>query len=81
MNYQELLQATQSSAGLRLRLRLQPMYGPGEIVFPSTVAGGKYLTSKRRIPGYDESVACAIIDSVQSQANRMEDALSEDIRV
>ncbi len=80
MNYQQLHQAVQSAAGLRLRLRLQPLYGAGEIVFPCTVAGGKYQISNRRIPGYDQSVSCAILDSVQSQANRMEDALLADIR-
>lgn len=80
MNYQQLHDAVQSAAGLRLRLRLQPMYGQGEIVFPCTVAGGKYQISNRRIPGYDQSVSCAILDSVQSQANRMEDALLADIR-
>ena len=80
MNYKQLHQAVQSAAGLRLRLRLQPLYGAGEIVFPCTVAGGKYQISNRRIPGYDQSVSCAILDSVQSQANRMEDALLADIR-
>ena len=80
MNYTALHQAVQSAAGLRLRLRLQPLYGAGEIVFPCTVAGGKYQVSNRRIPGYDSSVSCAILDSVQSQANRMEDALLADIR-
>lgn len=80
MNYHDLHQAVRSAAGLRLRLRLQPLYGPGEVIFPCTVAGGKYQTSKRRIPGFTESVDCTIIDSVQSQANRMEDALLEDIR-
>jgi CRISPR-associated protein Csb1 len=80
MTYTNLLQAVQSAAGLRLRLRLQPMYGQGEIVFPSTYSGGGYLISDRRIPGYPEAVKCAILDSVQSQANRMEDALAEDIR-
>jgi CRISPR-associated protein Csb1 len=80
MNYKDLCSALQSAAGLRLRLRLQPLYGQGEIVFPCTVAGGKYQSSKRRIPGYPESVDCTILDSVQSQANRMEDSLLADIR-
>ena len=80
MKYQQLLNSVQSSAGLRLRIRLQPLYGLGEIVFPCTVAGGKYQISNRRIPGYSESVPCAILDSVQSQANRMEAALLADIR-
>ena len=80
MNYTTLHKVVQSAAGLRLRLRLQPMYGNGEIIFPCTVAGGKYQISNRRILGYDQSVVCAILDSVQSQANRMEDALLADIR-
>jgi CRISPR-associated protein Csb1 len=80
MNYETLKNHVLRAAGLRLRLRLQPLYGKGEIIFPCTVAGGKYQSSKRRIPGYSESVECTIIDSVQSQANRMEDALLADIR-
>jgi CRISPR-associated protein Csb1 len=80
MKYTTLHQAVQSAAGLRLRLRLQPLYGQGEIIFPCTVAGGKYQTSRRRVPGFEGSVDCTIIDSVQSQANRMEDALLADIR-
>lgn len=80
MKYNDLYNAVQSAAGLRLRLRLQPLYGPGEVIFPCTVAGGKYQISNRRIPGYEQSVLCAILDSVQSQANRMEDALLADIR-
>lgn len=80
MKYSDFYEAVQSAAGLRLRLRLQPLYGPGEIVFPCTVAGGKYQISNRRIPGYDHSIPCVILDSVQSQANRMEDALLADIR-
>jgi len=80
MNYTTLHQSVQTAAGLRLRLRLQPLYGQGEIIFPCTVAGGIYQTSKRRIPGHEDSVDCTVIDSVQSQANRMEDALLNDIR-
>jgi len=80
MDYKQILESVRSASALRLRLRLQPMYGQGEIVFPCTVAGGKYQISNRRIPGYDQSVSCAILDSVQSQANRMEDALLADIR-
>lgn len=97
MKYTDLLQSIQDAAGLRLRLRLQPLYGAGEIVFPATVSGGKYQTFNRRLPEYRDyqysekdgdrekrlpigSVPCVIIDSVQSQANRMEDALLADIR-
>lgn len=79
MNYQLLHQAVQSAAGLRLRLRLQPLYGQGEIIFPPTYANGGYLISPRRVPGYPDAVPCAIIDSVQSAANRMEEALVADM--
>jgi CRISPR-associated protein Csb1 len=59
---------------------LEPAGGPGEKVFPpshsvenSREAGAKYAFEKRRIDGQD--VTCVLIDSVQSQANRMEEAL------
>ena len=79
MTYSTLLNAVKSAAGLRLRLKLQPLYGEGGTIFPCTVAGGKYLLSPRRVPGHAENLPCVIIDSVQSQANRLEDALLEDI--
>lgn len=79
MKYNHLRDSIESAAGLRLRLKLQPLGGEGDTIFPSTVAGGKYLIAPRRVPGYSDSVSCAIIDSVASQANRMEDALLEDI--
>lgn len=83
MNLEKLNESLKTAAGLRLRLKLQPLYGIGEIVFPPTVAdekGPKYLDSERRIPGYEEKMPCTTIDSVQSQANRMEKALLADIR-
>ena len=62
---------------------LEPAGGPGDKVFPPTHAiddrnknpGGKYAFETRRIGGQD--VMCVLIDSVQSQANRMEEALQE----
>jgi CRISPR-associated protein Csb1 len=44
-------------------------------VFPATYEGGKYATENRVVPGEAEPVACILLDSVQSQANRMELAL------
>jgi len=79
MKYNDLLAFVQSSAGLRLRLKLQPLGGEGDTIFPSTVAGGRYLISPRRVPGRSENVPCVIVDSTQSQANRLEDALLNDI--
>lgn len=60
---------------------LEPVGGPGDKIFPPTHAvddknnkpGAKYAFESRRIGGQD--VTCVLIDSVQSQANRMEEAL------
>lgn len=61
---------------------LEPAGGVGDKIFPPTHAvdgkkkaepGAKYAFETRRIDGKD--VRCVLIDSVQSQANRMEEAL------
>jgi CRISPR-associated protein Csb1 len=41
--------------------------------------GAVYATEQRRIPGRDEPVLCVLLDSVQSQANRMEESLQQAI--
>ena len=64
-----------TAAALRRVVELQPAGGPGAKVFPPTYEGGKYATEKRRING--KTVDCVLLDSVQSQANRMELALQE----
>jgi CRISPR-associated protein Csb1 len=61
---------------LRRRLRLQPAGGPGDKIFPPTYEGGKYAAETRRIDGRD--VYCVLVDSVASQANRMELALKRE---
>jgi CRISPR-associated protein Csb1 len=66
-----------TAAAFRRVVELQPAGGPGAKVFPPTYEGGKYATEKRRING--EQVDCVLLDSVQSQANRMELALQEAI--
>jgi CRISPR-associated protein Csb1 len=66
-----------STAALRCRRRLQPAGGEGDKVFPPTFAGAVYAVERRRIPGRDQAVTCVLLDSVQSQANRMELALQE----
>jgi len=65
-----------SAAAFRCRSTLQPADGAGGKVFPPTFAGA---VEKRRVPGRDEPVTCVLLDSVQSQANRMELALQEAI--
>lgn len=62
-----------SAAAFRRVVELQPAGGEGDKIFPSTYEGGKYATEKRRIHG--EIMDCVLLDSVQSQANRMELAL------
>src|ERR1700738_2117090 len=66
-----------SAAAFRCRRRLQPAGGEGDKVFPPTFAGAVYALEKRRVPGREDSVTCVLLDSVQSQAHRMELALQE----
>jgi len=53
----------------------QPAGGEGDKIFPPTYEGGKYATETRHVEGRE--VNCVLVDSVQSQANRMELALLE----
>ncbi len=69
------------AVAIRGTATLEPAGGPGDKIFPPTHAvdeknrkpGAKYAFETRRIEGHD--VRCVLIDSVQSQANRMEEAL------
>lgn len=66
-----------AGVAIRVRQRLQPAGGPGDKVFPPTYSTGentlKYAGETRRIDGKD--VPTVLLDSVASQANRMEEAL------
>lgn len=70
-----------AAVAIRGTATLEPAGGPGDKVFPPTHSvdknerrpGAKYAFERRRIRG--EAVDCVLIDSVQSQANRMEEAL------
>ncbi len=73
---------TDDTVAIRGTATLEPAGGPGDKIFPPThvvdgkdknTAGAKYAFETRRIGGHD--VKCVLIDSVQSQANRMEEAL------
>lgn len=66
-----------TAAAFRCVAEYQPAGGPGDKVFPPTYESGRYATEKRRVEGHDEPVECVLLDSVQSQANRMEAALLE----
>src|SRR5438105_1098199 len=63
------------SAAFRCRTKLRPIGDEGDKVFPPTYAGGVYAVEDRRING--SIVRCVLLDSVQSQANRMEEALQD----
>lgn len=72
----ELKQAVAGhAAALRCVTDYQPAGGPGDKIFPPTYEGGKYATEVRHLDGQD--IPCVLVDSVQSQANRMELALLE----
>lgn len=78
LTLEELKQAVSgSAAAFRCRRRLQPAGGEGDKVFPPTFAGAVYAVEQRRVPGRQEPIPCVLLDSVQSQANRMELALQE----
>ena len=65
-------------AAIRRCRRLQPAGGVGDKLFPPTYPADRegpprHVFERRRIE--DREVWCVLIDSVQSQANRMEEAL------
>lgn len=71
-----------SAAAFRSRTRLQPAGGEGDKAFPPTYAGAVYATEERRVKRPDGNYAtipCVLMDSVQSQANRLEEALQQAI--
>lgn len=78
LSFNEIQQAVAGdAAAFRCRRQLQPAGGEGDKVFPPTFAGAVYAIEQRRLPGREESVTCVLLDSVQSQANRMELALQD----
>lgn len=90
LTYEELHEGVAGGAvGVRCRTALQPLGGPGDKVFPPTygvadTAETKYATEKRRVSGAagstDAVVPAVVLDSVASQANRLELALLDAIR-
>jgi CRISPR-associated protein Csb1 len=67
-----------SAAAFRSRSVLQPAAGDGTKVFPPTYEKAAYATEERRVQQPDGTFVttpCVLLDSVQAQANRLEDAL------
>ena len=81
LTYEQLKEAVEGdSPGLRATVELEPAGGPGDKVFPATYgvsdnAETKYSIEKRLIDGNEVDVVQ--LDSVASQANRMELSLLE----
>jgi len=63
-----------NDAAIRFVAKLQPAGGRGDKVFPPTYAGGQYAIESR-VDEHGVVKDVVLLDSVQSQANRMEQAL------
>ena len=66
--------AVTEDVAIRFAARLQPAGGRGDKVFPPTYAGGQYALESR-VDEHGVVKDVVLLDSVQSQANRMEQAL------
>lgn len=79
IEFSDLRDAVSKDAAFRRIRQLQPVGGQGDKIFPPTYPGERnndpprHVFERRRIEG--EDVWCVLVDSVQSQANRMEEAL------
>lgn len=71
-------------AALRRRQKLQPVGGQGDKIFPPTYPGEgrnsppRHVYERRRLNGRE--AWCVLVDSVQSQANRLEECIREAVR-
>ncbi len=79
IDLQAFAEAIGGDAAFRRIRRLQPVGGPGDKIFPPTYpaarrgAPPRHVFEMRRLGG--QEIWCVLIDSVQSQANRLEEAL------
>lgn len=74
-----LADAVANGAAIRRRQRLQPVGGKGDKIFPPTYPGEgrnappRHVYERRHLEGRE--AWCVLVDSVQSQANRLEECL------
>jgi CRISPR-associated protein Csb1 len=73
LTYEFLLESVKTAVAVRSVSELLPAGGPNDKVFPPTYEGGKYALERRKIEGSVKD--CVLLDSVASQANRIELAL------
>lgn len=84
MHYDTLLRAVEKEAAFRRKQILQPVGGKNDKIFPPTYPeerrgqGPRHVFERRRLNGRE--AWCVLVDSVQSQANRLEEALLAAIR-
>lgn len=83
MDLADLNRMVAEDAALRRRQKLQPVGGQGDKIFPPTYPGEgrnppRHVYERRRLNGRE--AWCVLVDSVQSQANRLEDCLLEAVR-
>ncbi|HET8540539.1 MAG TPA: type I-U CRISPR-associated RAMP protein Csb1/Cas7u [Anaeromyxobacter sp.] len=74
LTLERLQAAVAEDAAVRFVARLQPVGGLGDKVFPPTYTGGQYALESR-VDEHGVVKEVVLLDSVQSQANRMEQAL------
>jgi len=85
MELNQLRQMVANDAALRRRQRLQPVGGQGDKIFPPTYpsdtknAPPVHVFEPRRLGDGKDAVWCVLVDSVQSQANRLEECLRDAI--
>ncbi|MGH3914877.1 MAG: type I-G CRISPR-associated RAMP protein Csb1/Cas7g [Pseudonocardiaceae bacterium] len=88
LSYDHLHDAvTGGGVGLRSRLELEPLGGPGDKIFPPTYgtpesAETRYAVEERILPGADglTTVVSVVLHSVAGQANHQEGALLDAVR-
>jgi CRISPR-associated protein Csb1 len=84
MDYATLARAVDEDAALRRKQVLQPVGGKNDKIFPPTYPeerrgqGPRHVFERRRLNGRE--AWCVLVDSVQSQANRLEEALLAALR-
>ena len=84
MDINRLTRMIAEDAAIRRRQTLQPVGGKGDKIFPPTYPGEgrdpvpRHVYERRRLNGHESW--CVLIDSVQSQANRLEECLLQAIR-
>ena len=73
LKFDDLQDFVNENVAIRAINKLEPAGGPHSKVFPPTYKGGVYAIEERLISG--TKTTCVLLDSVASQANRMEESL------